>query len=74
VVPKKKHGTNSCGTSCTQRPSTKFVFQSQKFIENLEFFFWKACIVSFQKNYPFIGLSNWMKLFDNSNFVLITEK
>jgi hypothetical protein len=49
---KKNHGPNSRGTSRTQRPSTKFFFKS-KISWKCEVF-WKAGIVSFQKNniYP----------------------
>jgi hypothetical protein len=46
---KKIHGSNSRGTSRTQRPSRKIFFQSKNLL-NLFGFFWKACIVTFQKS------------------------
>jgi hypothetical protein len=45
---KKIHGSNSRGTSRTQRPSTKFFFKAR--IYRKFGVFWKACIVSFQKS------------------------
>ncbi len=46
---KNVHGPNPRGTSRTQRPSTKFFFQSCKSLKVWSFF-WKAGIVTFQKS------------------------
>ncbi len=45
---KKIHGSNSRGTSRTQRPSTQFFFKARIYWKFGVF--WKVCIVSFQKS------------------------
>ncbi len=64
---KKIHGSNSRGTSRTQRPSTKNFFKPR--IYRKFGVFWKACIVFFQKSNicPNKLLETW-ELFDKFYF------